>query len=322
MSNDVPLHFGGPRLDCISASAQVGVRPNPFVDGAWIAAQQLTIWAEQLLRDLLEPLVELAPENLLNRTLRARHACSGNAAECPHLVEAHDFDLRAALRELLSDKRILRSGLPVALDASRKFNQTRDRALEYEMQASAVGTPLVHQRAHGHIPSVVYLAENVLSWNANVAKENLVEFGFASHLSQRTNLNSGRLHIDEEHRKSLVFSDTRIRANHQLAPVTDPTEAGPHFLAVNDVVIAVQSGFHLQTGEIGAGVGFRKALAPDFFRAQNLRDVTFLLRLCSEGDDGGSDEAQAKRIGHRRRLDTRHLFPKYGLFDPWGAPAA
>src|SRR5580704_16297548 len=198
MSNDVPLHFGGPCLDSVSARAQVAIRPNPFIDGTRVAAQQLTVGTEQLLRDLLKALVELAPENLLNGTLRARHAGHGDAAECPHLVEAHDFNFRAALREFLADERVLGSGPTVALDASGKFNKARDGAFEYKMKASAVGTALVHQRAHGHIPSIIHVAENIFSWNANIAKEKLIEFGLPGHLAQRTNLDPRRFHVHQQ----------------------------------------------------------------------------------------------------------------------------
>src|SRR6202050_3663656 len=158
------------------------------------------------------------------------------------------------------------------------------------MQASAVGAPLVHQGAHRHIPSVVHFAENIFGWHANIAKENLVEFGFPGHLTQRTYLDAGRFHIDEEHRKALVFREAGIGAYDQLTPVADPAVAGPDLLAVDDVVIAVQPRFHLQTGEIGTRVRLGEALAPDFFSAQNFGNKAFFLRFSSIGDNRGADE--------------------------------
>src|SRR5580704_9427501 len=46
MPNNVSLHLGGAGLDCISAGAQVGVRPEPFVDCVRIAGKQLAVRAE------------------------------------------------------------------------------------------------------------------------------------------------------------------------------------------------------------------------------------------------------------------------------------
>src|ERR1039458_679495 len=144
MANDVPLHLGGAGFDGISASAQVGVGPNPFIDRARVPAEELAVGAEQLLRDLLKALVEFAPENLLDRALWAGHARRGDAAEGPHLVEAHDLNLRAALRELLTDERVLGGRSAVALDGAREFDKTGNGTLEYKMEARAVRTALVH----------------------------------------------------------------------------------------------------------------------------------------------------------------------------------
>src|SRR5271168_4547786 len=118
MPNYVSLHLGGAGFNCISSSPQVSVGPNSLVNGVGVAAQQLTIRTEQLLRDLLEPLVEFAPEYLLDRPLGPRHACGAYAAECPHLIETHDFNFCAALRELLADDRIFARRPPVALNIS------------------------------------------------------------------------------------------------------------------------------------------------------------------------------------------------------------
>ena len=67
MPNDVSLHFGSSGFDGVSTRAQVGVRPNSFFDSAWVAGHQLAVGAEHLLSDLLKALIELAPENFLDR---------------------------------------------------------------------------------------------------------------------------------------------------------------------------------------------------------------------------------------------------------------
>ena len=113
-----------------------------------------------------------------------------------------------------------------------------------------------------------------------------------------------------------------IGANNQLAPIAHPAEAGPHLLPVDDIVVAVQPRLRLQACEIGAGVRFGKALAPDFFRAENLGNESLLLRFRAVSDDRGADQSQAESVRHRRRLGARHLFPENGLLHQRRAAAA
>src|SRR6267143_3858387 len=107
----------------------------------------------------------------------------------------YPFASRAALRELLADDGIFGGGPPVALDSAREFDETGDETLENKVQASAVRTPLVHQRAHCNAPSVVHLAQNIFNRNAHIEKEQLAEFGLTGHLTQRANFNAGGFHI-------------------------------------------------------------------------------------------------------------------------------
>src|SRR5260221_2863966 len=103
MANNVPLYFGSASFDGISARPQIRVRPDPFVDCTRIAREQLAVRPENFLRYLLQTLVELAPKYLLDGALGPGNARGGNAAESAHLIEAHDFNFRAALCELLAD---------------------------------------------------------------------------------------------------------------------------------------------------------------------------------------------------------------------------
>src|SRR5580704_10902422 len=138
MPDDVALHLARTGLDSISSSAQVGVRPQPFVDRVPIACQQLAVGTENFLGDLLQALVELAPEDFLDRAFGTRHAGCGDAAKGAHLVESHDFNLGAALCEFLADERVLRGGPAVARSRAREFDETRDVTLEDKMQARAI----------------------------------------------------------------------------------------------------------------------------------------------------------------------------------------
>src|SRR5271157_419653 len=72
MPDNVALNFRSPGFDRISAASQVAVRPQTVVNRFRIALHKLAIRPEQLLRKLLHALIEFAPENLLNRSLRPR----------------------------------------------------------------------------------------------------------------------------------------------------------------------------------------------------------------------------------------------------------
>jgi hypothetical protein len=78
MPDDVALHFGSAGLDGVAAGAQVAVGPCSVIDGVWIVAEQLSIGAENFLGDLLQALIQLAPEKFLDGTFRPRNASSSS----------------------------------------------------------------------------------------------------------------------------------------------------------------------------------------------------------------------------------------------------
>src|SRR5580658_11006112 len=130
MADDVALHFRSTGFDGIAARAQVGVGPHAVVNGARVAGEELAVGAENFLRDLLEALIELTPENFLDAAFGPGHSRRGEAAEGAHLIETHDFNFGAALREFLTNDGVFSGGPTVALDVARQFDQTRDVTFE------------------------------------------------------------------------------------------------------------------------------------------------------------------------------------------------
>src|SRR5579872_972055 len=106
VAEDEALNFRRARFNRIPAGAQVAVGPLAFVDDIRRALRELSVLAEHFLRDLVEALVELAPEDFLDGPFRPRHAALIDAAVGAHLIEAHDFDFGVTLGELLADDRI------------------------------------------------------------------------------------------------------------------------------------------------------------------------------------------------------------------------
>ncbi len=67
MSDDISLNLRRARFDRVAASAQISVRPLPFVEGIGRAVRQLTVRTQNFHGGLLKALIQFAPENFLNR---------------------------------------------------------------------------------------------------------------------------------------------------------------------------------------------------------------------------------------------------------------
>src|ERR1700691_4335649 len=171
MAHDVALDLRRARFDGVAPRTQPIIGPLSVVESEFGAACQLAVWSEQFHGDLLEALIQLAPENLLDGAFRAGLAGFHHAADGAHLVQAHDFDFGVALRQLLPDDRVLGGGASVAFDAAGQFHEARKLALEGDLEACPQKRALVHQRAEGHVPTVVDAAHYVGDGHAHVIEE-------------------------------------------------------------------------------------------------------------------------------------------------------
>ena len=143
-------------------------------------------------------------------------------------------------------------------------DQPIELALEDDLHSGAERGALMHQGSDGDVPAIAHLAEHIFSGHADIAEEQLAEFALAGHLPQRPDFDAGRFHVHQDVSESFVFRGIRIGAGEERAPIGCPAVTGPNFLAVDDVVIAVELRFGADVGEIGAGVGLGESLAPDF----------------------------------------------------------
>src|SRR5262245_61057193 len=234
MADDVSLNLRSSGFDGVTARTQIAVGPASIVDGVLVTGFELAVGAKQLLGDLLEALVQLAPEDLLDRSFRAGNAGRAEAAEGSHLVPAHDLDLCVALCEFLAYDGICGGRTAVALGRPRQLCKALHVPAVGDLESSAEGAALVHERAHGHGPSFVHFAYNIFYRHANVVEEELVEFGLAGHLPQRAYLYAVGFHVDQEHGQAFVLGHRGIGAYDQLAPVGGPAIAVPDFLAVDN----------------------------------------------------------------------------------------
>src|SRR6266700_1630988 len=322
MPDDISLNLGRARFDRIAARAQVSVSPHTFVDGVIIAGLQLRVRSHQFLGHLLEALVQFTPENLLNGPFRAGHSGGADATEGAHLVAAHNFNFRIALRQLLSEDRIFRGRAAITARRARPFDQSLHVAAINNLKARAERAALMHERAHGHLPSFIHFADDIFHRHTQIVEEEFVELRLAGHLAQRTDFNPRRLHVHQKHSQALVLRHSGIGTHDEFAPGRRPSVAVPYFLAVHYIVVTFQTRFTTHVGQIGTGVGFGKTLAPDLFRAEDLGEISFLLRFCAKCNDGWTDDSQTQHVGQRRRAGQSHLLPEDDLLHQACAAAA
>ena len=82
---------------------------------------------------------------------------------------------------------------------------------------------------------------------------------------------------------------------------------GPHLLAVDDPLVAVELGTGREAGQVGAGVGLAEALAPGDGALQDAGYELLLLLLGGPLEDGRSDQRVAEEVGPQRCLGPGEL---------------
>src|SRR5216684_250511 len=100
-------------------------------------------------------------------------------------------------------------------------------------------------------------------------------------------------------------------------------EAGPHFLAVDDEAVTVDDGASLEAGEVGAGVGLRISLTPDFPAGEHYMEIAILLLLRAHEHQGRPDTVDGELVGAvERKREAQHFVLVNRLLHQSGATAA
>ena len=95
-------------------------------------------------------------------------------------------------------------------------------------------------------------------------------------------------------------------------------EAVPRLLTVDDEVVAIEDGAGPERGEVGAGIGFRHALAPDLVAAEERPEAARLLLVGAEDHDRGRDVGHADGVDGPGRFGSRHLLVVRQLLEQSG----
>src|SRR5260370_465335 len=129
--------------------------------------------------------------------------------------------------------------------------------------------------------------------NDDVGKIDLIELLHAVGLLDRPHFHARALHVEKEHRQSLVLRHIGIGARDQEAIIRVMRARGPDFLAVDDPVFALLLRARAQAGDIGSASRLREQLAPDLFAGSELRQIVTFVLLAAIGHYGRAAHAFA-----------------------------
>ena len=96
---------------------------------------------------------------------------------------------------------------------------------------------------------------------------------------------------------------------------------GPHLLAVDDPLVAVELGPRREAGQIRTRVGLAEALAPGDRPVEDARDELLLLLLGPPLQEGGADQRVAEEVGPQRGPGPGELLVQHDLLEE-GQPLA
>ena len=188
--------------------------------------------------------------------VRDRRSCRCACGEPAEVLHRHRPAAATRVGEVAELEEVAGATGEVAAD---RAGQRGDAAAA---TAGAEPAALEHQRGVGDRPAVVDAADGGVDRHPHVGEEHLVEHGASGELAQRPDLDAGLVHVDREVGDALVLGHVGIGAGEQHAEVGPVAARGPHLLAVDDPLVAVELGAGVEPGEVGAGARLAEQLAP------------------------------------------------------------
>ena len=159
------------------------------------------------------------------------------------------------------------------------------------------GSPFGHQRRDDGPPPGPQLTDAVGVGDAYLVEEHLVEVLLTRHLTEWAHRDARQVHVEEEHRQSLVLAHVWIGAGEQLTDLGEVGLRRPHLLARHHPLVAVAHGARAQRGEVRPGFGFAEELAHQQVAAEDAREVPALQIGAAVGQHGRRDQSRASCEG-------------------------
>ena len=155
------------------------------------------------------------------------------------------------------------------------------QALAGRADARGAGALIAEQEFRA-VPAAVLLADQLIDRNLDVLEEAFVDLGAALHGVDRPYGHAGGLHVHQQEGDAFLFLCLGVGADQKEHPVRVLCVCGPHLGTVDDVMVAFARGAGAQRGEVGAGAGLGKALAPPVVQIGHPRQEALLLFLRSK----------------------------------------
>ncbi|HTP76029.1 MAG TPA: hypothetical protein VMJ73_03530 [Rhizomicrobium sp.] len=267
------------------------------VEHAWRACR---VRAGDLQKKLRDPLVQLG-----RREFHRRRACFVVTAETAAGEKFHlqtfecrqlDFDFGTAHFETSSKRSDLAD---FALHAAPCATQ--------QGRIRVVGARKAHQ-VLGDCPAGVFRSYSVPGGDPDLVEQNLVELVLPVDRDERTNRDTRSVHVDKQKRDAFLRFSRRVGTHEREHSIGEMRTGRPDFSSRDDILIAVRHGTHRQRRQVGSGIGFRKALAPQIVARKDRRDVLFFLRLRTERYQQRSDTADPRGKEDRGVITRTFLF--------------
>ena len=143
-----------------------------------------------------------------------------------------------------------------------------------------------------------------------VGEVDLVELGLARDHLDRSHLDAGLAHVDQEEADPLVLRRVGVGAGEDEDVVGEVAGGRPDLLAVDDPLVAVEDGPAAEVAEVGPGVGLRVALAPQVLAGEDAGQVVGLLLVGPPHLQGVAEHLDAEDVVRTHRSAPR----------PWSSP--
>ncbi|MNE11959.1 hypothetical protein D3C80_1047380 [compost metagenome] len=132
------------------------------------------------------------------------------------------------------------------------------------------------------MPALAFGTNAVFNRHAHIVEKHFGEGVLAIQRLDRPDGHARGIERHHHERQAVVPGRGRVAAEQAKQPVGKQCAAGPGFLPVEHIVIAITDGLAGDRGHVGAGIGLGPALGPHVDTGRHARQEALLLRLGTE----------------------------------------